>query len=128
MGAVLRPTAAFLVALWCALGTQISPHAAQSAEPVVPLETGAVTERTIAGGQTHRSELTLRAGEHTSVTVRQHGVEIAAEAVGPDGRVVGYFNDAIMSEGEERVEITGTAGGRYALVVKTTFPRAAAGS
>ena len=128
MGARLRPTAATIAVFVCTLASDVSSLAVQNVESPVVLEPGTVVERAIAGGQTHRYEVTLQAGEQASVSISQRGIDVLAGVFDPVGKQIAQFNEEMKTAGDEHIEITGTAGGRYGLLVKTVFPRAAAGS
>src|SRR5215831_2454721 len=86
-----------------------------------------IAERTIAGGDVHRYELVLAAGEYVRASVLQRGVDVVVHAIGPDGAVLGQFNEEMRDGMDEQIELVAGQSGTYALTVSPAFARAAAG-
>ena len=57
----------------------------------------------------------------------QRGVDIAVQAIGPGGAVLGRFNEEMREGMDERVELVASESGTYTLTVSTAFARAAPG-
>ena len=87
-----------------------------------------IAERSIAGGDVHRYELVLAAGEYVRAPVTQRGVDVVVQAIGPDGGVLGRFNDEMRNGVDEQFELVAGESGRYALAVSPAFARAPAGT
>jgi CHAT domain-containing protein/tetratricopeptide (TPR) repeat protein len=102
---------------------------------------GAVVERPLAPGETHRFTIALGAGDVVAIDAEQRGVDVRAAVLDERGTLLEDANDAVGPAGDERIEIVatsagpytitiapaeGTAPGRYALRVAT--PRAATGA
>jgi CHAT domain-containing protein len=92
------------------------------------LTSDASIERAIAGGDVHRYELALQTGEYIRASVLQRGVDVVVEAIGPDGTVLGRFNEETRDAMDEHVQLVAGTTGTYALVVSTAFARAAPGT
>lgn len=130
MGPYARRRAGLAVTVvW--LSTQAIGGSAASQESL-PLEAGAVRERTMAAGDVHRYDVDLGVGDYLAVVVEQHGIDALPVIVDPAGVVVyeydfGEWGDdpaAIVATtpGRHRVEIRTVAGGpprgRYRLRVE----------
>ncbi|HET9834510.1 MAG TPA: CHAT domain-containing tetratricopeptide repeat protein, partial [Vicinamibacterales bacterium] len=98
-----------------------------SAQSQTPSADKPIAERTIAGGDVHRYELVLAAGEYVRASVMQRGVDVVVQAIGPSGAVLGRFNEEMRDGMDERVELVASESGTYTLTVSTAFARAAPG-
>src|SRR5262245_46202490 len=61
------------------------PNSLQDENGARPLETGKPIKGELAGGQRHSYQIRLDAGQFLKVIVEQQGIDVVAQASGPDG-------------------------------------------
>ena len=84
------------------------------------LEPGTRIERPLAGGEEHRYQISLSAGDFTRVVVEQHGVDVTVRLVDVDGDTIADFQEEVRPEGEEQVDIVAEKDGNYTVVIRST--------
>src|SRR5262249_40174057 len=128
MSARVVRAAAFVVSGFGAILSQSISPLADTAVAGQTLTSDAPVERTIAGGDSHRFELALPAGQYVSVSVTQRGVDVVAQTIGPDGTLLGRFDDEARDARDEHVQLVAGTSGTYVLVISPAFARAATGT
>jgi tetratricopeptide (TPR) repeat protein len=93
-----------------------------TALPSAPTETqallpGKLVERTIAS-ETHGYQIAMAAGTVVSITVVQHGIDVAESIYGPDEKLVVSFNEEWRPMGKESVDLVAAQAGTYRLDIK----------
>src|SRR6185295_14435904 len=84
------------------------------------LEPGYRIERQLAGGEQHRYQIAMSAGDFVRVIVEQEGVDVTVRLADPDGDTIAEFQDEIRPRGEEPVDVIADTDGTYTLTVKAT--------
>ena len=97
-------------------------------QDVTPLEAGRVIERHLERGAEHRYTIALGAGEYARVIVEQRGVDVIAQARGPDDGAIADFEDEIRNSGQEQVEIVADVPGTYSIAIRAAPGIVAAGA
>jgi CHAT domain-containing protein/Tfp pilus assembly protein PilF len=120
---VVRATA-FIVFSFGVILSQSNASLADQA----PLTSDVSIERAISSGDVHRYELALETGQYVRVSLLQRGVDVVAETIGPDGTVLGRFNEEPRGAMDEHVQLVAAKSGTYTVVVRTAFPRASRGT
>jgi CHAT domain-containing protein/Tfp pilus assembly protein PilF len=92
-----------------------------------PLEQGKPIKRELAGGQTHIYRIGLSADQFLRVIVKQDGIDVVAQVLGPDGKQIMEFDSESRNQGEESVLQVTEAAGDYRLVVRPKQMDAPAG-
>jgi len=92
-----------------------------------PLEQGKPIKRELAGGQTHIYRIGLSADQFLRVIVKQDGIDVVAQVLGPDGKQIMEFDSESRNQGEESVLQITEAAGDYRLVVRPKQKDAPAG-
>lgn len=88
------------------------------------LSAHSVLQAELAGGETHRYEVELTAGDYLEVVFDQHGIDIIPVVLGPDGARL--FRNDTGEWGREEVAIVAPMSGVYRLdaePARSTFPR-----
>lgn len=75
-------------------------------------------ERPLAGAGSHRYTITLKAGEYTTIRVRQAAIDVVALVEAPDGTRIGEVDTPRRTTGDEVVEIVATQSGPYTITVR----------
>jgi CHAT domain-containing protein/Tfp pilus assembly protein PilF len=86
------------------------------------LDLGVAVERALAAGESHKYDLDLTAGEFITIVIRQHGVDVAASLVAPDGRELVSVDASDDDVRPERIVDIAESDGRYAVVVRPADP------
>jgi len=127
-GSVGRAVALLFPFLGALLASSTSPHAGQTtAEAPLRLDVGSSFERALSGGQQHRYELVLQAGEYVRLSLMQRGIDVEAEVKAPDGAMLSHVNDELRDGWEERVEVVAEASGTHLLFVNAAYARGSPG-
>ncbi len=96
-----------------------SPATQTNAAPEpTALEPDKPVERSVTGGDTDRYQLRLQAGDCAVIQVEQRGVDVAVQLLGSDNNVVAEADDAIGTQGTEKLEIVADHPGSYTIAVK----------
>jgi CHAT domain-containing protein/Tfp pilus assembly protein PilF len=111
------------------LGPQLAQHPrdAGNEKDAQPLEQGKPIKRELAGGQTHIYRIGLSADQFLRVVVKQDGIDVVAQVLGPDGKQIMEFDSESRNQGEESVLQVTEAAGDYRLVVSPKQKGAPAG-
>jgi CHAT domain-containing protein/Tfp pilus assembly protein PilF len=91
------------------------------------LEPGKAVEREMRGGEEHKYQISLEAGQYLDAVVEQRGIDVVVQVVGPDGRQLFEVDSPNGANGPEPVELVSEAAGVYRLVVKSLEEKAPAG-
>ena len=106
------------------------PHNAGSGtggeNDVRTLEPGLPHRREMAGGQRHTYRIRLAADQFFKAIIEQHGIDVVARLLGPDGKEIMGFNSESRLRGQESVWQVAEAEGEYRLVVEPKLKEAAA--
>jgi CHAT domain-containing protein len=89
--------------------------AAAPADEATPITAGAVIERKMEPGETHRYEFALREGDYVQVAVEQKGVDVAQVVTGPDGRTLLETDSSSVDHGPDPLAFVAPAAGRFVL-------------
>jgi len=116
-----------LLAPWVGALASRSISSAPAALPSERLESGSSIERSLAGTE-HHYWLSLDEGECAQVSVLQRGLDVAVLASGPDGVLLGHFDEEQRDGLEEQAEFVATQPGIYTLTVKDALARPLAGT
>src|SRR5687767_141772 len=81
------------------------------------LEMGRPIERELVGGQSHRYQIDLAAGQYLSVVVDQRGIDVVATLLGPDGKKLIEVDSPNGVRGPEPVSWIVETAGRHRLEV-----------
>ena len=95
---------------------------------VRPLEQGHSVKRELSGGQRHSYRLRLSANQFMKAIIEQHGIDVVAQLLGPDGKQILEFDYERRLQGREQASLVAEAAGDYRLVVQPKQTGAAAGS
>ena len=122
--------AAVLFGLASAAAYTVSPASVRAGtgqdQQIRPLEHGSKIERELAGGETHRYQVTLAAGQYVRIKVNQLGIDVVVLLLGPDGVPLAEM-DGIRLLGEEELSWASASGGAYAVEVKAGATQTRAG-
>lgn len=114
----MRGTYLFSIATtWTATALLFSNLSSQELERS-GLSPGSSIERHITGGEQHRFEVALGAGESVSITVEQKGIDLVVSVSDVEGKPICDFRDDPSPEGEEHAAIVASATGTYVVTVK----------
>src|SRR5262245_35852328 len=105
--------------LWAMTGQQSSV--------VRLLITGAPVERELAGGQSHRYQLTLTEGQYVRLVVEQRGIDVVVKIFRPDGEQISEVDSPNGARGPEPVSLIATMTGAYHVDVSSLDMNAKAG-
>jgi CHAT domain-containing protein len=92
------------------------------------LEPGNRIERELAGGEQHRYQIALSAGEFVRVIVEQEGIDVTVRLANADGDVIATVQEEVRPRGEEPVEIVADKDGTYTLTIAPAIGAVAAGA
>ncbi|HEV2763776.1 MAG TPA: erythromycin esterase family protein [Pyrinomonadaceae bacterium] len=79
------------------------------------------------GGDTHKYQVPLSAGQYLKVLVDQRGVDVVVAALGPDGVKISEVDSPNGTQGPEPVSIAAGASGVYQIEVRSLEANAAPG-
>jgi CHAT domain-containing protein/Tfp pilus assembly protein PilF len=106
------------------------PHNAGSGtggeNDVRTLEPGLTHRREMAGGQRHTYRIRLAADQFFKAIIEQHGIDVVARLLGPDGKEIMVFDSESRLRGQESVWQVAEADGEYRVVVEPKLKEAAA--
>lgn len=116
------------LSLLCATLLYAPPALAQiPSDAIRRLVPGRPVERTMQGGDVHRYQVGLRAGEHLEVVVNQRGIDIVLISLQPDGRKISEVDSPNGAQGPEPISVTASTTGSYQLEVRSLQADAAPG-
>jgi tetratricopeptide (TPR) repeat protein len=81
------------------------------------LEPGKPIERPMAGGQTHRYTISLKAGQYLQLLVDQRGIDVALSLLAPDGQKLAEMDSPNSTQGPELVSILAEQSGNYRIEI-----------
>lgn len=84
------------------------------------LELGKPIEREIAGGQTHRFQINLNAGQYAKVVVEQIGVDVVSKLFGANGSYLTRYDNEIRLKENESVEFVANQQENYRIQIQST--------
>lgn len=93
--------------------------AAQTNTDPVVLESGPGIERELAGGQTHRYQVNLTAGQFAHLSVEQKGIDVVVKLFAPDGVLVTEVDSPNGKMGPEPVRLVVEVTGVYRLEISS---------
>ncbi len=105
-----------------------APAQAQAQATLRLLVQGAAQSDTLKGGETHRFNLKLEAGQFARVVVMQKGVDVVVTALAPSGAKVAEVDSPNGTQGPEPVDLYAKEGGTYTFLVQSLEPQAPAGA
>ena len=91
---------------------------------VTVLELGKPIDRELTKGQKHTFKIVLSADEYAEVVVKQHGIDIAAQTLTADDKVIARFDSDPKKEGEEVVELISKAAGSFQITIEPVYKTA----
>jgi len=92
------------------------------------LEPGKAIKREMAGDNSHTYQIRLSASQFLKIIVEQHGIDVVARLLGPDGKQIMEFDSERRLQGREMVEHVAEEEGDYRLVVQPRQKAAPAGA
>jgi CHAT domain-containing protein/Tfp pilus assembly protein PilF len=92
------------------------------------LEPGKPIERELTDGQQHTYQIELKADQFLKAAVKQQGVDIVVQVLGPNGRQIAEVNAESRLQGREEVLLAAEATGMYWLTVRPNQKEVPAGS
>ncbi len=107
------------------LQQQPGSNAGQSAPE--QLEPGKPIEKELSGGGSHSYQITLAEGQFLQVIVEQRGIDVVAQLLGPDGKLIEEFDSESRKQGQETVSQVAEMAGNYRLVVQAKQKEAPTG-
>jgi len=116
-----------LVTQPAAMAASPTPPAAFQQTELVPLTSVAVRSDFRRAAE-HFYGVALAAGEAVRITIEQHGIDVAAQMRGLDGRVTMEFQEAVGVDGQEAIDVVASTTGSYALVITAGAGARGAGS
>jgi CHAT domain-containing protein/Tfp pilus assembly protein PilF len=111
---------------------EVKPHTgvvsqAQENHPPARLEPGKPIERELTGGQSHKYQIALAAGQYSMLTVDQRGINVAIKLFGPDSKQIAEFDSEVRTHGQETISWVGIEAGNYRLDVAVKHKNVAVG-
>jgi CHAT domain-containing protein/Tfp pilus assembly protein PilF len=103
-----------------------NPGSGTGENDVRTLEPGLTHRREMAGGQRHTYRIRLAADQFFKAIIEQHGIDVVARLLGPDGKEIIWFDSESRLRGQESVWQVAEAEGEYRLVVEPKLKEAAA--
>ncbi|HEX7958962.1 MAG TPA: CHAT domain-containing tetratricopeptide repeat protein [Terriglobales bacterium] len=99
---------------------------AQSAAPENPtaiatLEPGKPLDRELNAGQTHSYQVAVSEGQHVTIVVEQHGIDVVVKCFGPDGKLIADTDLENRPNGEERAELAAERTGSYRFDIEPRY-------
>ncbi len=91
------------------------------------LEPGKPIEKELSGGGSHSYQITLAEEQFLHVIVEQRGIDVVAQLLGPDGKLIAEFDSEIRKQGQETVSQVAEMAGNYRLVVQAKQKEAPTG-
>ncbi len=113
---------------WIVAFVILGKAAAGAAPERQSLQTGAVIERRLAGGEVHSYLVAAKPEARLLVTVEQRGIDVVVEALRPDGSVLIAVDGPTDSEGPEPLLLPSDALGPIEIQVRSLSPGAAPGA
>ena len=99
-----------------------------SQEQTVPLAVGQPVAREMRGGEEHKYQLTLKAGQYARVVVDQKGIDVVLALLGVDGKpLLEVDNNLSGTRGMEVVSLVAEVDGAYQFNVRSLQKGASAG-
>ena len=86
-----------------------------------------MVERSLAGGETHRYRVTLRAGEAAGITVEQRGIDVVVQVLDPGGTTIAEFDLESRKQGAEPVALVAVDASEFELKIRPRYVRSPAG-
>ena len=96
-------------------------------QEIQPLVQGKPVERMMQGGDLHKYQVPLSAGQHLEAVVDQRGIDVVFTAFRPDGTKITEIDSPNGAQGPEPISITATTSGVYQLEVRSLEANAAPG-
>jgi len=115
-----------LFAAGCITMGSLAQTSRAQATDTTRLEVGKTVEGQLAGGESHEYHFTLTAGQYARLSVKQHTINVAVAAVGPDGKDA-FAGDVSGLGAAEPVELIADTTGAYRLRVTASERKAPAG-
>jgi len=81
------------------------------------LELGFPIEKNLAGGESHKYQIALAAGQFVHVVVEQRGIDVVVAVVGPGGKQLIEVDSPNGAQGPEPLFIVAEEAGKYMLQV-----------
>jgi len=91
------------------------------------LEPGKPVEKELSGGGSHSYQIALAEEQFLQVIVEQRGIDVVAQLLGPDGKLIEEFDTEVRKQGQETVSQVAEMAGNYRLVVQAKQKEAPAG-
>src|SRR6266545_1209122 len=104
------------------------PTGAGKEKDIHALEPGKPIRRELAGGQRHTYQTRLDPNQFLKVVVEQKGIDVVAQASGPDGKQILEVDSESRSQGREEISLVAEAAGAFQLIVRPKQNGAPAGS
>src|SRR6266511_616720 len=104
------------------------PTGAGKEKDIHALEPGKPIMRELAGGQRHTYQTRLDPNQLLKVVVEQKGIDVVAQASGPDGKQILEVDSESRSQGREEISLVAEAAGAFQLIVRPKQNGAPAGS
>ena len=95
----------------------LSVNVTQSQHEISTLEPRIGIERELAGGQKHRYQISLTAGQFARVNIEQRGIDVVVRSFGNEGKQIAEFDSEFRSNGNEVVDLIAETAGVYRLEV-----------
>src|SRR5262245_56582026 len=73
--------------------------------------------RSLSGGESHLYHVSLKAGDHASLTVDQRGIDVAVQVTDPSGSVIADFDAEARRYGQEHPEVFSAEAATYQVKV-----------
>src|SRR5262245_48930022 len=110
-----------------AQGASQEPDGVGNEKDVRMLEPGQPIKRELAVGQEHIYQIKLSVDQFLKVAVEQQGIDVMAQVLSPDGKVITEFDSENSLWGKELAALVAKTPGDYRLIVRPTQKRASAG-
>jgi erythromycin esterase len=98
-----------------------------TAKEIQHLVSGALVERTMRGGEVHKYEVPLSAGQYLTVVVDQRGIDVVVTAFRPEGAKIGEVDSPNGTLGPEPISVVASTSGTYQFEVRSLEANTAPG-
>jgi CHAT domain-containing protein/Tfp pilus assembly protein PilF len=93
----------------------------QNLQEITPLEIGKTIRRDLAGGEKHRYQVALTAGQYLSINIEQRGIDVVARWFGADGKPLAEFDADVRTTGQETALWVAATSGNYRLDIEAKY-------
>jgi CHAT domain-containing protein/Tfp pilus assembly protein PilF len=101
----------------------IATESLQDEQEAAQVEPGKSFERALAGRESHTYQIMLSADQYAGISVDQQGIDVVAQVLDQEGKLIADFDSESRTQGQEKVAIVSGSPGTYQIRVKAKYPK-----